>query len=39
LKNIIEAIKVIVGEIKKDIDVYVALQKYSRNYRKADRAA
>ena len=34
MKKVIETLKEIIDEIKKDIDVYFAIQKYSRVARK-----
>lgn len=34
MKNILETIKIVIDEIKKDIDVYLAIQRYQRNLRK-----
>lgn len=35
MKKIIQTIKIVIEEIKKDIDVYLAIHRYERNSRKA----
>ncbi len=37
MKKVIEMVKVVVDEIKKDIGIYLTIQKYSRTSRKAER--